>query len=208
MASIIHPCLTLLASVTRQKLLQQITYLLAENRILRSKLPDRISLSNQERRKLLRHGKKWGARIKDLISIVSCSSSWRCLLGFERTRFTIQVTLSETKAHLFADDRFFFRFHSFGYSTSLARFREPLRVRGMLVQWHLPCWIGIACHTTRTWCAVELRSRAIGALRLKDLDRNRSMGVWIDPFIYSTHSTGADQSFQVETVKLFSNELG
>ena len=39
MASIIHPLLALLASVTRQQLLHQITYLLAENRMLRSKLP-------------------------------------------------------------------------------------------------------------------------------------------------------------------------
>ena len=74
MASIIHPFLALLASVTRQQLLQQITYLLAENRMLRSKLPDRIRLSNQERRKLIRHGSKLGARIKGLISIVSYST--------------------------------------------------------------------------------------------------------------------------------------
>ncbi len=74
LATIIHPLLTLLASVTRQQLLQKIAYLLAENRILRSKLPDRISLSNQERLKLVRAGKKLGPRIKDLISIVSYST--------------------------------------------------------------------------------------------------------------------------------------
>lgn len=39
-----------------------------ENRILRSKLPDRIKLSNQERRVLVRHGKGRGPRIKELIS--------------------------------------------------------------------------------------------------------------------------------------------
>lgn len=50
MAAIIHPLLALLASLTRQELAQQVTYLKAENRILRSKLPDRITLSNQERR--------------------------------------------------------------------------------------------------------------------------------------------------------------
>ena len=56
-ASIIHPLLALLASVTRQQLLQQITYLFAENRMLQSKLPDRIILSNQERRKLIKVGR-------------------------------------------------------------------------------------------------------------------------------------------------------
>ncbi len=64
----------MLASVTRQHLLQKIAYLLAENRILRSKLPDRISLNNQERLKLVRAGKKLGPRIKELISIVSYST--------------------------------------------------------------------------------------------------------------------------------------
>ena len=85
MASIIHPLFALLASVTRQQLLQQITYLLAENRMLRSKLPDRISLSNQERRKLLRHGKKLGSRIKDLISIVSYSTFRKWVRTMEDT---------------------------------------------------------------------------------------------------------------------------
>lgn len=74
MAAIIHPLLTLLASVTRQDLARQFAYLKAENRILRSKLPDRINLSNQERRTLVKHGKKLGALIKGLISIFSYST--------------------------------------------------------------------------------------------------------------------------------------
>jgi putative transposase len=74
MAAIIHPLLTLLASLTRQELARQVTYLKAENRILRSKLPKRIELSNQERRRLVKHGKSLGARIKDLVSIVSYST--------------------------------------------------------------------------------------------------------------------------------------
>jgi putative transposase len=74
MAAIIQPLLALLASLTRQELAQQVAYLKAENRILRSKLPDRITLNNQERRTLVRHGKKLGARIKELISIVSYST--------------------------------------------------------------------------------------------------------------------------------------
>jgi putative transposase len=74
MAAIIHPLLTLLASLTRQELARQVAYLQAENRILRSKLPERINLSNQERRTLVKHGKKLGALIKGLISIVSYST--------------------------------------------------------------------------------------------------------------------------------------
>jgi len=83
MAAIVHPLLTLLASLTRQELAQQVTYLKAENAILRSKLPDRITLNNQERRRLIRHGKKLGPRIKDLISIVSYSTFCRWIRNME-----------------------------------------------------------------------------------------------------------------------------
>ncbi len=83
MAAIVHPLLTLLASLTRQELAQQVTYLKAENAILRSKLPDRITLNNQERRRLVRHGKKLGPRIKELISIVSYSTFRRWIRTME-----------------------------------------------------------------------------------------------------------------------------
>jgi putative transposase len=83
MAAIVHPLLTLLASLTRQELAQQVTYLKAENVILRSKLPDRIKLNNQERRRLVRHGKKLGPRIKDPISIASYSTFRRCIRMME-----------------------------------------------------------------------------------------------------------------------------
>ncbi|XZE56602.1 hypothetical protein SH139x_002724 [Planctomycetaceae bacterium SH139] len=53
MAAIIHPLLTLLASLSRQELAQQVTYLKTENKTLRRKLPDRIRLNNQERRRLV-----------------------------------------------------------------------------------------------------------------------------------------------------------
>ncbi|QDV62437.1 hypothetical protein Mal65_15710 [Crateriforma conspicua] len=83
MAAIVHPLLTLLASLTRQELAQQVTYLKAENAILRSKLPYRITLNNQERRRLVRHGKKLGPRIKELISIVSYSTFRRWIRNME-----------------------------------------------------------------------------------------------------------------------------
>ncbi len=74
MASIIHPFFTLPASLTRKQLAQQVTCLKAENNILPSKLPDRIILSSQERRRLVRHGENLDARINDLILIVSYST--------------------------------------------------------------------------------------------------------------------------------------
>lgn len=83
MAAIVHPLLTLLASLTRQELAQQVTYLKAENAVLRSKLPDRITRNNQERRRLVRHGKKLGPRIKELISVVSYSTFRRWIRTME-----------------------------------------------------------------------------------------------------------------------------
>ena len=83
MAAIIHPLLTLLASLSRQELARQVTYLRAENQILRARLPAQLRLNNQEKRKLLRHGKKLGARIKDLISIVSYSTFRRWVRQME-----------------------------------------------------------------------------------------------------------------------------
>jgi putative transposase len=85
MAAIIHPLLTLLASLSRQQLVQRVTYLQAENQILRSKLPDRITLDNRERRRLVRLGKKLGPGIKELISIVSYSTFRRWVRNMEET---------------------------------------------------------------------------------------------------------------------------
>ena len=83
MAAIIHPLLTLLASCSRQELARQNRYLKVENQILRSKLPQRITLSNQERRILVRHGKKLGPRIRELISIVSYSTFRKWMRSIE-----------------------------------------------------------------------------------------------------------------------------
>jgi len=85
MAAIVHPLLTLLASLTRQELARQVTYLKAENRILRSKLPVRISLSNQERQTLVKHGKRLGAKLKELVSIVSYGTFRRWIRELEDT---------------------------------------------------------------------------------------------------------------------------
>jgi putative transposase len=74
MISIIHPLLTLRASLTRQELAQQVRYLKAENEILRSKLPSRITLDNRERNTLVNHGKKLGGKIKEVMTIVSYST--------------------------------------------------------------------------------------------------------------------------------------
>jgi putative transposase len=68
---ILHPLLSLLASVTRQELARQVAYLKEENRILRARLPERIVATRQERKRLIRAGRKLGTQLKQLITIVS-----------------------------------------------------------------------------------------------------------------------------------------
>ncbi len=61
----------MLASVTRSELARQLQYLKAENEVLRSKLPKRITVTPSERQRLLKLGKAVGPAIKHLITIVS-----------------------------------------------------------------------------------------------------------------------------------------
>ncbi len=83
MRAIVHPFLTLLASSKRQDLAAQNRLLKAENQILRSKLPNRITLSNQERAQIVKHGKPLGGKIKNLLTIVSYSSFRRWVRQME-----------------------------------------------------------------------------------------------------------------------------
>lgn len=71
MTRILHPLLALLASATRQELARQVAYLKEENRILRAQLPQRLVATEPEKRRLLKVGQKFGAQLKELMSLVS-----------------------------------------------------------------------------------------------------------------------------------------
>ena len=71
MNPILHPIFALLASVTRQELARQVAYLKEENKILRARLPQRLVATPQEKRRLLKFGRKLGVQLRELISIVS-----------------------------------------------------------------------------------------------------------------------------------------
>ena len=66
MRQVLHPLFALLASVTRQDLARQVAYLKEENRILRSKLPKQIAVTEKERLWLVRFGRKLGIQLRDL----------------------------------------------------------------------------------------------------------------------------------------------
>ncbi len=69
--SLFHPFLLFLAHVVNSHLVEEIEYLKVENRIMRSKLGRQVRMTDEEREMLLRFGKPLGARLKDIISIVT-----------------------------------------------------------------------------------------------------------------------------------------
>lgn len=73
--------LLLLASATDRELATHVQYLKEENRILRSKLPARITVTPQERQRLVRFGLAVGTAIKELIAIVSPRTFLRWVHG-------------------------------------------------------------------------------------------------------------------------------
>ena len=71
MRTLFHSFLLLIAKSTDRQLAEYLEFLKVENRILRSKLPNRIVVTPKERTRLLKHGKPLGTAIRDLITIVS-----------------------------------------------------------------------------------------------------------------------------------------
>jgi len=71
MAKYLHPLFFVLAYATDKQLAKYLEYLKVENRILRNKLPKRITITLAERAQLVKHGKPVGKAIRDLITIVS-----------------------------------------------------------------------------------------------------------------------------------------
>src|SRR5262245_42166196 len=70
MANVFQSLLLVIASVTRNELARQIKYLKVENEILRSKLPGRITITPNERQRLVKFGKHLGKALHQLATIV------------------------------------------------------------------------------------------------------------------------------------------
>lgn len=68
---LLQPLFALFATTDDRELAKVVEYLKEENRILREKLPDRITAADRERARLIKLGKKIGSALKDLITIVS-----------------------------------------------------------------------------------------------------------------------------------------
>jgi putative transposase len=71
MLRLLQPLFAIFATASDSKLRQMVEYLKAENEILRSKLPDRITLTAREKTRLIKFGSAVGSAIKNLVTIVS-----------------------------------------------------------------------------------------------------------------------------------------
>lgn len=70
MKNLYHALLLLIAGSTQKQLASQIRYLKIENEILRTKLPARMSVTEQERNRLIKFGSKLGRALGELVTIV------------------------------------------------------------------------------------------------------------------------------------------
>lgn len=69
--SFFNSLLLMIAGATQAELARQVRYLKVENEVLRSKLPRRIVITPQERKRLLKFGAKLGKAIRQLVTIVT-----------------------------------------------------------------------------------------------------------------------------------------
>jgi putative transposase len=81
MERLLGPLLAYLSVATDRELARQVQYLKEENRILRDRLPARIMVTANERRRLLKFGKGLGKAINELITIVTPATFARWLSG-------------------------------------------------------------------------------------------------------------------------------
>jgi putative transposase len=70
MRNIYRSLLLILTAATQKELARYVAYLKAENKILRSRLPERVVVEPTERRRLVRLGAKLGRALDELVTIV------------------------------------------------------------------------------------------------------------------------------------------
>jgi len=86
MRNIYNSLLLLIAGATSKQLARQVAYLKVENRILRSKLSARVTVTAQERNRLVRFGAKLGKARDQLVSIVHPDTLRRWIRESRQTR--------------------------------------------------------------------------------------------------------------------------
>ena len=77
----------MLACATKQELARQVSYLKAENQILRSKVPGRVLVTPSERRQLVKAARGLGRTIlKEIVAIVQPATLLKWINGDEKPK--------------------------------------------------------------------------------------------------------------------------
>lgn len=91
MRNVYRKLLLLIAGATQKELARQVQYLKIENQILRSKLPARVSVTPQERNRLVRFGARLGKAIHELVTIVHPGTLLRWIREDRKSKHTKPV---------------------------------------------------------------------------------------------------------------------
>jgi putative transposase len=84
MLRLFRPLFLLLSHATDRQMARMVEYLKAENRLLRDRLPKRLRVTVQERRRLVKLGRSLGSAMRHLVTIVTPRTLARWLKGSER----------------------------------------------------------------------------------------------------------------------------
>lgn len=101
---LLHPLFALLGTASDDQLQRMVEFLKAENRILRDKLPRRITVTKQERTRLVKLGQGLGSAVKDLITIVSPRTFARWIAGDKKPPENAKTTDRKPGRPRTADD--------------------------------------------------------------------------------------------------------
>jgi putative transposase len=123
-AKIVTPFLLLLARATKSALIQRIQYLQAENRILRSKLSERVTVTPKEKAELVRLGKPLGTALRDIISIVTYDAFTHWLNGKSGRSGSSRRGRPRTPAEIRELVLKFARENGWGYTRILAELKK------------------------------------------------------------------------------------
>ena len=96
MRNIYRSLLLILVGATQKELARQVRYLTVENQMLRSRLPRRVTVTTQERNRLVRFGSKLGPALDHLVSIVHPDTLRRWIREDRRGKRKVPVARGQT----------------------------------------------------------------------------------------------------------------
>ena len=126
MASLFQPLLNLLAGADDSQLRAQIQFFKVQDEILRSKLPKYVSVTGQERERLVRFGKPPGSAVNPLLSIVTPRTFARWLKPPGKTSDTTKAKVGRPRTDEEIRDLIlkFARETSWGYTRILGELKK------------------------------------------------------------------------------------